>query len=352
MRAGKVEMAGDPIDIDTTRAPLLWRPPGDARCVALSSGAAWAAVLGASGSITVLAPTSDAPALRLAAGPAAVAVAISGDGSTVAAVDDARRVHVTTVVAASVWRSVDGLCGLQVTQEVHGAPSTKRTTISPQDLALGPDGRALVISERTVIDSEAYYGGGWIDSGSRTLLSRWSTGTSELHFAAFAEHPITYGPRDAEAIADHPVAAGFSPGGRWLALLLKSGKLLLRVPGAGASVVTPSPQDPGVQAFAFVPGEAAVMFACGRRITTWGLVEGAPRGAFDVHAEVVALAPGPCGSRVACVDVAGNVSIVVASTGERVTTLPRVHPSRVSEASWTDDHLALRCIDGVVLLWT
>lgn len=327
--------------------PRSWHPRIGAVHLAFSPCATWAALLDEAGVVTVLAPDGGHDPVRVEVGPGIAAVAISGDGSTLATVD-ARRVRVIPTAAPGDARSLLSRCGHLVTTQVQPSPVGERFSVAPHDLLFAPDARALLLSWQTFDDTEMYYGGGWLTSTSQATLVRLPRGAEEELFAEQTISPITYGPRDADADGNHVAAAAFSPDGRCFGLLRRSGRLALRALAGGPFVGPPQAE---IRAFAFVPGAAAVMAACGERVVTWDIA-GGERGSFAASAELVALACAPDGGRVACLDTAGDVTLLAAATGEPLASLPRAHTSPARALAWVAERVSIVCDDGTLVSWS
>lgn len=347
-----------------TRRRSIWRPPGSARHVALTRDAALAAILDRSRRLAVIAPFGERPPLHLGAQADAIATALGDDGRTIAVVDGERRVRVIAVDDPAAARSLATPCGRLVTAGVQAGPSSTQVSIDAAHLVLAPDLRALALSELTIDDQEAYYGGGWITSEAATRLLPWPAATPAVTITTAREvQAITYSSRDAEGLADHAVAVDFSPCSRWLGVLLARGRLLVHAvarvvadeaDGAddadGAASVIAAPPGP-LRAFAFVPGEDAVVVASGPRVSTWDLVAAVERASFGVDDEVLALAVAPDRARLALVTRAGEVSLVRAADGGERVVLPRDGEAPATAIAWAGEALIVRRADGAVERW-
>lgn len=321
-----------------------WRPPDAARLVAFSPGLAWVAVLGAEGHVELLDPfAGDTRSLRL--DHPALALALADDGATLAAVDAQRRVHIVPLAAAAEARVLPVDCGELIRQRVGPAPVTERVSIAPHDVVLAAGTDAVLVSERIVDDEEEYYGGGWITSHARTTLVHWRTGAGRVLRTDDASNAITYTVRDAERSADHPVAAAFSSDGLRLGILLRTGRLVLydREGGPLASIA-----EPALRAFEFLPGDTGLVTASGARVVTRDLA-GRPRREFSATHDLTALACSPCGSRIACLDIVGGITVLDAVRGGPMEVIPPALAGSPRSIAWLEERLRIRCADDTLL---
>lgn len=321
-----------------------WRPPDEARLVAFSPGLARVAVLGVDGDIALIEPFVGA-ARTLHLELPTLALALADDGETLAVVDARRDVHIVPLAAPADARVIPARCGELLRQRVAPAPATERVSIAPHDLVLATGTDAALTSERTLDDQEEYYGGGWLTSSARTTLTRWRTGAARVLWTDDASHAMTYTVRDTERSAEHPVAAAFSSDGRRLGLLMREGRLAL-YDGEGAPLA--SIEGSSLRAFAFLPGDAGLVTASGARVVTRDLV-GRPRHESSAPRDVAALASSPCGTWIACLDVAGGVTVLDAAEGAVVDALPSAHTGSPRAIAWLDDHLRIRWADDTLL---